>query len=101
MNIQTPLGLTVSVYQDHQNEGFADLVPLAAVEVERWYMAPGVRRVDVTEDGLSATLFLPPGRTRVCWIGVSLTVRADSHRKTYLQCISTWKPCRTVARSLR
>lgn len=61
MNVQTPLGLTVSVYQGHQNEGFADLVPLATVEVERWYMAPGIHRVNVTEDGLSATLFLPSG----------------------------------------
>lgn len=65
MNVQTPLVLSVLVYQGHQTEGFADLVPLAVVEVERWYMAPGVRRVDVTEDRLTATLFLPPGRTRV------------------------------------
>lgn len=97
MNVQTPLGLTVSVYQGHQNEGFADLVPLASVEVERWYMAPGVRRVNVTEDGLSATLFLPSGRTRVCGVGGSFTVKADSHRKTRLQCISAWKACRTIA----
>lgn len=75
MNVQTPLGLTISVYQGHQNEGFADLVPLATVEVERWYMAPGVRRVNVTEDGLSATLFLPPGRTRVCGWGVASLLR--------------------------
>lgn len=66
MNVQTPLVLTVSVYQGYQTEGFADLVPLAVVEVERWYMAPGVRRINVTEDGLSATLFLPPGRTQDC-----------------------------------
>lgn len=99
MNVQTPLGLTVSVYQGHQNEGFADLVPLATVEVERWYMAPGVRRVNVTEDGLSATLFLPPGRTRVCGVEGSVTVKADSHRETGLQCISAWKACRTIARS--
>lgn len=66
MNVQTPLVLTVSVYQGHQTNGFADLVPLAVVEVERWYMAPGVRRVAVTEDGLSATLFLPPGKTCMC-----------------------------------
>lgn len=65
MNVQTPLVLTVAVYQGHKTEGFTDLVPLAAVEVERWYMAPGVRRIDVTEGGLSATLFLPPGSIRI------------------------------------
>uniref|UniRef100_A0AAZ1Y5A6 Acyl-CoA thioesterase 19 n=1 Tax=Oreochromis aureus TaxID=47969 RepID=A0AAZ1Y5A6_OREAU len=60
-NIQTPMEVTVSVYQGHQTEGFADLVPLSGVVVERWYMAPGVRRIPVTEGGLTATLFLPSG----------------------------------------
>ncbi|XP_051808106.1 peroxisomal succinyl-coenzyme A thioesterase-like [Acanthochromis polyacanthus] len=61
-NVQTPMEVTVSVYQGHQTEGFVDQVPLASVLVERWYMAPGVRRIPVTEDGLTATLFLPAGR---------------------------------------
>ncbi|XP_013886216.1 acyl-coenzyme A thioesterase 4 [Austrofundulus limnaeus] len=60
-NVQIPMEVTVSVYHDHQTEGFMDQVPLAAVVVERWYMAPGVRRIPITEDGLTATLFLPPG----------------------------------------
>lgn len=60
-NVQTPMVVTVSVYQGHLTEGFLDQRALAAVEVERWYMAPGVRRVPV-EDGLTATLFLPPGK---------------------------------------
>ena len=63
MNVQTPMEVTISVYQGHQTEGFMDQVPLASVVVERWYMAPGVRRIPITEDGLTATLFLPPGRT--------------------------------------
>ncbi|KAM3610143.1 uncharacterized protein V6R79_026060 [Siganus canaliculatus] len=61
MNVQTPMEVTISVYQGHQTEGFLDLVPLTAVVVERWYMAPGVRRIPITEEGLTATLFLPPG----------------------------------------
>lgn len=65
VNVLTPMVVTISVYQGHQNEGFIDLVPLASVLVERWYMAPGVRRIPITEDGLTATLFLPPGRCRV------------------------------------
>uniref|UniRef100_A0A672F594 Acyl-CoA thioesterase 19 n=1 Tax=Salarias fasciatus TaxID=181472 RepID=A0A672F594_SALFA len=60
-NVQEPMLVTVSVYEGHRKEGFADLVPLASVLVERWYMAPGVRRIPVTEGGLTATLFLPPG----------------------------------------
>ncbi|KAL0962687.1 hypothetical protein UPYG_G00343980 [Umbra pygmaea] len=28
---------------------------------ERWYLAPGVQRIDVREDGVKGTLFLPPG----------------------------------------
>lgn len=55
--------VTISVYQGHQTEGFADLVPLSGVAVERWYMAPGVRRIPVTEGGLSAALFLPSGKS--------------------------------------
>lgn len=67
MNVLTPMEVTISVYRGHLTEGFVDQVLLAAVVVERWYMAPGVRRVPVTEGGLTATLFLPSGRTRAEW----------------------------------
>uniref|UniRef100_UPI0037E8329C peroxisomal succinyl-coenzyme A thioesterase-like n=1 Tax=Semicossyphus pulcher TaxID=241346 RepID=UPI0037E8329C len=60
-NVQTPMEITISVYRGHQTEGFPDQVPLAGVVVERWYMAPGVRRVPITEGDLTATLFLPSG----------------------------------------
>ncbi|XP_039988249.1 peroxisomal succinyl-coenzyme A thioesterase-like [Xiphias gladius] len=61
MNVQTPMEVTISVYQGHQTEGFLDQVPLADVLVERWFMVPGVRRIPITEYKLTATLFLPPG----------------------------------------
>nr|XP_033941549.1 peroxisomal succinyl-coenzyme A thioesterase-like [Pseudochaenichthys georgianus] len=61
LNVQTLMVVTISVYQGHQTEGFLDQVLLVSVVVERWYMAPGVRRVPITEDGLTATLFLPSG----------------------------------------
>ncbi|XP_031135636.1 peroxisomal succinyl-coenzyme A thioesterase-like isoform X1 [Sander lucioperca] len=61
MNVRTPMVVTISVYPGHQTEGFLDQVSLAGVVVERWYMAPGVRRIPITEAGLTATLFLPPG----------------------------------------
>lgn len=76
---------TVTVYEGHHTEGFANLPPLAAAKVERWYMAPGVRRIDVTEHGLSAAIFLPPGRTRVCRLGlVELVV---SFRRVKVCCL--------------
>ncbi|XP_041795557.1 peroxisomal succinyl-coenzyme A thioesterase-like [Chelmon rostratus] len=61
VNVLTPMEVTISVYQGHQTKGFMDQVPLASTVVERWYMAPGVRRVPITEGGLTATLFLPSG----------------------------------------
>ncbi|XP_029697319.1 bile acid-CoA:amino acid N-acyltransferase-like isoform X2 [Takifugu rubripes] len=60
-NVLTPMEVTISVYAGYQTEGFVDLIPLVSVEVERWYITPGVRRIPVTEDGLTGTLFLPSG----------------------------------------
>ncbi|XP_029910124.1 peroxisomal succinyl-coenzyme A thioesterase-like [Myripristis murdjan] len=60
-DVQTPMQVRLSVYQGHQSEGFMDLAVLASVMVERWYMAPGVRRVNITEGGVTGALFLPPG----------------------------------------
>ncbi|XP_053175579.1 peroxisomal succinyl-coenzyme A thioesterase-like [Scomber japonicus] len=61
VNVQTPMEIRISVYQGHRTEGFTAQEPLAGVLVERWYMAPGVQRVPITEGGLTATLFLPSG----------------------------------------
>uniref|UniRef100_A0A672YUP6 Acyl-CoA thioesterase 19 n=1 Tax=Sphaeramia orbicularis TaxID=375764 RepID=A0A672YUP6_9TELE len=60
MNVETPMEVAISVYQGHQTV-FVDQVQLTSVVAERWYMAPGVRRIPVTESDLTATLFLPPG----------------------------------------
>ncbi|KAL4624900.1 bile acid-CoA:amino acid N-acyltransferase-like [Arapaima gigas] len=60
-NVQTPMVVQISVYNGHLSQGFWEEVALAGSTVERWYMAPGVRRVDITEDGVRGTLFLPPG----------------------------------------
>ncbi|XP_067446955.1 acyl-coenzyme A thioesterase 5-like [Thunnus thynnus] len=64
MNVQTPMEIRISVYQGHSTEGFITQVLLASMFVERWYVAPGILRVPITEGGLTATLFLPSGRTR-------------------------------------
>lgn len=60
-NVETPMEVSVSVFLGHLSEGFSEHRALAAVVVERWYMAPGVQRIPVTEHSLTATLFLPPG----------------------------------------
>ncbi|KAM9376639.1 peroxisomal succinyl-coenzyme A thioesterase-like [Pholidichthys leucotaenia] len=60
-DVQIPMEVRISVYRGHWTEGFLDRTPLAGVVVERWYVAPGVQRIPVTENSLTATLFLPPG----------------------------------------
>uniref|UniRef100_A0A8C6TX17 Acyl-CoA thioesterase 19 n=1 Tax=Neogobius melanostomus TaxID=47308 RepID=A0A8C6TX17_9GOBI len=60
MNVETPMEVTVSVYQGHLSEDFSEQRALAAVVVERWYMAPGVRRIPVTEH--DTMLCSGPGR---------------------------------------
>ncbi|KAL7858156.1 hypothetical protein AOLI_G00182580 [Acnodon oligacanthus] len=56
-----PTDVNISLYEGHLNEGFKDKHPLASVVAQRWYMAPGVQRVEVREKGLKGTLFIPPG----------------------------------------
>uniref|UniRef100_A0A4W5RAK7 Acyl-CoA thioesterase 16 n=1 Tax=Hucho hucho TaxID=62062 RepID=A0A4W5RAK7_9TELE len=61
MDVLTPLVVHISVYSGHMTEGFSKQSPLATVVTERWYMAPGVCRIDIEEHGVRGTLFLPPG----------------------------------------
>ncbi|XP_070709679.1 peroxisomal succinyl-coenzyme A thioesterase-like [Pempheris klunzingeri] len=61
MDVCTPLLVNISVYSGHVAEGFMEQAPLASVLTERWYMAPGVRRIDIREKGVRGTLFIPPG----------------------------------------
>ncbi|MBN3297653.1 BAAT acyltransferase, partial [Amia calva] len=71
-NADTPFTVEISVINGHVGssdspEGchvgqeLQEGAVLAAVNVERWYMAPGVRRVEVREQGVVGTLFLPAG----------------------------------------
>ncbi|KAM7367352.1 hypothetical protein PAMP_015259 [Pampus punctatissimus] len=60
-DVCSPMLVNISVYSGHIAEGFRKQPPLASVLTERWYMAPGVRRVDVRENGIRGTLFIPPG----------------------------------------
>ncbi|XP_061663075.1 peroxisomal succinyl-coenzyme A thioesterase-like isoform X2 [Syngnathoides biaculeatus] len=60
-DVRSPMLFTISVYDGHVGPDLAGRPPLAQVLVERWYAAPGVRRVDVRERGVRGTLFIPPG----------------------------------------
>uniref|UniRef100_A0A671X5V1 Acyl-CoA thioesterase 18 n=1 Tax=Sparus aurata TaxID=8175 RepID=A0A671X5V1_SPAAU len=61
MNVCSPMLHNISVYSGHVSEGFREQTPLTSVLVERWYMAPGVKRIDIMEKGVRGTLFIPPG----------------------------------------
>lgn len=59
--VTSPMLVHISVYSGHVTEGFRKQPPLASVLTERWYMAPGVQRIDIEEKGVRGTLFIPPG----------------------------------------
>ncbi|XP_037616541.1 peroxisomal succinyl-coenzyme A thioesterase-like isoform X1 [Sebastes umbrosus] len=61
MNICSPLLVNISVYSGHVVEGFREQAPLASSLTERWYMGPGVQRIEIKEKGVRGTLFIPPG----------------------------------------
>uniref|UniRef100_A0A8C1M4L7 Acyl-CoA thioesterase 19 n=1 Tax=Cyprinus carpio TaxID=7962 RepID=A0A8C1M4L7_CYPCA len=60
-NVQTPVKVTFSVYEGHLARGFKHHIPLTSATAERWYLAPEVQRVEVTEGEMKGTLFIPPG----------------------------------------
>ncbi|XP_029017026.1 bile acid-CoA:amino acid N-acyltransferase-like isoform X2 [Betta splendens] len=59
MDVCAPMLVNISVFSGH--EGFREHTPLASVVTERWHVAPGVQRVEVTIKGMRGTLFIPPG----------------------------------------
>uniref|UniRef100_A0A8C4RUK5 Bile acid-CoA:amino acid N-acyltransferase-like n=1 Tax=Erpetoichthys calabaricus TaxID=27687 RepID=A0A8C4RUK5_ERPCA len=60
-NVFIPFLLNISVHNGHINDDFKDACSLALTVMERWYIAPGVSRIEVRENGIHGTLFLPPG----------------------------------------
>ncbi|XP_029017024.1 peroxisomal succinyl-coenzyme A thioesterase-like isoform X2 [Betta splendens] len=59
MDVCAPMLVNITVFSGH--EGFREHAPLASVVTERWHVAPGVQRVEVTIEGMRGTLFIPPG----------------------------------------
>ncbi|XP_041819702.1 bile acid-CoA:amino acid N-acyltransferase-like [Chelmon rostratus] len=60
-DVCSPMVVNISVHDGHIAEGFREQPPLTSVLVERWYISPGVQRIDIREKGLQGTLFIPPG----------------------------------------
>ncbi|TDH14330.1 hypothetical protein EPR50_G00041290 [Perca flavescens] len=59
--LQPAPGARESLRQGHVSPSERQSTELAAVITERWYMAPGVLRTAIRQDGVVGTLFLPPG----------------------------------------
>ncbi|XP_076153170.1 acyl-coenzyme A thioesterase 5-like isoform X1 [Alosa pseudoharengus] len=60
-DVLSPMVVNISVYKGHMTQGFSEKDALATVVTERWYLAPGVQRVDIRERGVKGTFFIPPG----------------------------------------
>lgn len=60
-DVCSPMRVHLSVHRGHVSQGFREATPLACAVAERWYLAPGVRRVEANENGVKGTFFLPPG----------------------------------------
>ncbi|XP_041636845.1 peroxisomal succinyl-coenzyme A thioesterase-like [Cheilinus undulatus] len=61
MDVTSPMLVHILVYSGHIKKGFRKQPPLASVLTERWYMAPGVQRIEIKERGVRGTLFIPSG----------------------------------------
>ena len=66
--METPYRVDVSLSLGHaspgdsvRSQGQRSQGRVASAVVERWYTAPGVRRIEIRQDGVVGTLFLPPG----------------------------------------
>ncbi|KAI4874654.1 hypothetical protein NFI96_031146 [Prochilodus magdalenae] len=60
-DVLSPMVFHISVYDGHITQGFNQLTALVTRVIERWYMAPGVQRVNIREKGVRGTLFIPAG----------------------------------------
>ncbi|XP_077386602.1 bile acid-CoA:amino acid N-acyltransferase-like isoform X2 [Festucalex cinctus] len=63
-NVETPFVVDISLLEGHISPREKENAVLAVATTERWYMAPGVQRIDIRQNGVVGTLFLPPGPGR-------------------------------------
>ncbi|XP_035996663.1 bile acid-CoA:amino acid N-acyltransferase isoform X1 [Fundulus heteroclitus] len=60
-NVETPYLVHISLLGGHVSPSGGQISELAAVTAERWYMAPGVKRIAIHQNGIVGTMFVPPG----------------------------------------
>ncbi|XP_036415875.1 bile acid-CoA:amino acid N-acyltransferase-like isoform X2 [Colossoma macropomum] len=67
-NVDTPYTVHVTMLEGHillrdssEDEEMIGKQELATVTVQRWYKAPGVQRIEICQNQVVGTLFLPPG----------------------------------------
>lgn len=60
-NVEIPYTVNISLLEGHVSPGGGQIHELAAVTTERWYMSPGVRRIEIRQNEAVGTFFLPPG----------------------------------------
>nr|XP_061814278.1 peroxisomal succinyl-coenzyme A thioesterase-like [Nerophis lumbriciformis] len=60
-NVKIPLIVNISLSEGHVSPREPESGRLAVATAERWFTAPGVQRIDVRQNGVVGTLFLPPG----------------------------------------
>ncbi|TSW21778.1 Acyl-coenzyme A amino acid N-acyltransferase 1 [Bagarius yarrelli] len=65
---ETPYSVDVSVLEGHispsnffKDEQITKEFELATVSIQRWYIAPSIRRIEIRQNRVVGTLFLPPG----------------------------------------
>ncbi|KAG9488333.1 acyl-coenzyme A amino acid N-acyltransferase 1-like [Eleutherodactylus coqui] len=57
----SPFHIHLEVYSNLEFNPFPENPPAATTSVERWYVSPGVQRLQIKEGRIRGTLFLPPG----------------------------------------
>ena len=64
LDVTTPFVTSVSVYDGHVDDldELIEQTPLASTIINRWYLANNVERVEVRDDGLKGTFFIPKGQ---------------------------------------
>lgn len=72
--MSSPFLVTLNLYNSVCFQYSATVEPRASQVVQRWFLSPGTRRVQIREGRVRGALFLPPGETNL-W-----------HRETIIGC---------------
>ncbi|XP_030077390.1 bile acid-CoA:amino acid N-acyltransferase [Microcaecilia unicolor] len=60
--MHSPFHIRLDLYNSFKVQSEPDVQPEASRIVERWYVAPGVQRIQIREGRVRGALFIPPGK---------------------------------------